>query len=80
MPGTVIDVPVTVGDIVEAGAAVAVVEAMKMEHSLRAPWTGRVVDTLASAGSTVARHDVLVVLEPLESGPSEGDQSEDDQT
>jgi len=73
MPGTVIDVPVTVGDIVEAGAAVAVVEAMKMEHSLRAPWTGRVVDTLASAGSTVARHDVLVVLEPLERGPSEGD-------
>ena len=66
MPGTVIEVPVAVGDLVDVGAPVAVVEAMKMEHSLRAPWRGRVVEVSAGPGSTVARHDALVILEPVQ--------------
>lgn len=66
MPGTVIDIPVAVGDLVDEGAAVAVVEAMKMEHSLRAPWSGRVIEVNAHPGSTVARHDTLVILEPAQ--------------
>ncbi len=66
MPGTVIEVPVAVGDLVDLGAPVAVVEAMKMEHSLRAPWHGRVIEVSAGPGSTVARHDALVILEPVQ--------------
>ncbi len=66
MPGTVIDVPVAVGDLIDEGAAVAVVEAMKMEHSLRAPWPGRVIEVTTQPGSTVARHDALVILAPAQ--------------
>ena len=64
MPGTVIDVPFAVGDLVSEGDTVAVVEAMKMEHALRSPWQGRIADVMVTPGATVARHDVLVIVEP----------------
>jgi len=65
MPGTVIDLPVQVGDMVAEGSPVVVIEAMKMEHALRAPWRARVAGVHAVLGNTVARHDALVALEPL---------------
>ena len=42
MPGTVVSVPVSDGDAVEAGQVLASVEAMKMEHQLVAPLAGTV--------------------------------------
>jgi len=65
MPGTVIDLPIDVGEIVEAGTVIAVVEAMKMEHALRAPWAGRVVSHSATLGDSVKRDAELVTIEPL---------------
>ena len=50
MPGTVIAVPVALGDAVTSGQAVAIVEAMKMEHTLTAPFDGAVVDVHVAAG------------------------------
>ncbi|WP_216908298.1 acetyl/propionyl/methylcrotonyl-CoA carboxylase subunit alpha [Nocardia noduli] len=52
MPGSVIAVPVTSGTVVAAGAAVVVVEAMKMEHTLTAPVAGT-VEILVEAGAQV---------------------------
>lgn len=43
MPGKVIRVNVAEGDSVEKGAAILVLEAMKMEHEIRAPRSGRVL-------------------------------------
>ena len=63
MPGTVVSVDVDVGDTVAAGQAVAVVEAMKMEHTLRATEAAVVREVLASVGDKVALHQKLVVLE-----------------
>ena len=54
MPGTVISVQVAVGDEVAAGDVVAIVEAMKMEHALRAPIDGVVVEVHAAPGASVA--------------------------
>jgi acetyl-CoA/propionyl-CoA carboxylase biotin carboxyl carrier protein len=64
MPGTVIAVDVVAGDVVEPGQPVAVVEAMKMEHAVRATVAGVVVDVLVSVGDRVALDAPLVVVKP----------------
>ncbi len=63
MPGTVIAVPATAGQPVAAGDPVVVVEAMKMEHTLRAPADG-VVELLVSPGDRVGLDQVLARLTP----------------
>ncbi|HRE01447.1 MAG TPA: hypothetical protein PLV68_09110, partial [Ilumatobacteraceae bacterium] len=67
MPGTVVTVPVAVGDAVTAGQAVAVVEAMKMEHTLRAAADGIVREVTVAAGDRVELRQTLVLLEPVTS-------------
>ena len=54
MPGKVVAVHVAVGDTVVAGQPLAVVEAMKMEHSLTAPADGIVEAVLVMPGAQVA--------------------------
>ena len=63
MPGKVIRVLVNVGDAVDAGAGLVVVEAMKMQNEMKASRPGRVIEVRASAGETVGAGDTLVVLE-----------------
>jgi len=52
MPGSVVAVSVQDGELVEVGAVVVAVEAMKMEHSLRSPVAG-VVELLVAVGDQV---------------------------
>ncbi|MFV0320746.1 MAG: biotin carboxylase N-terminal domain-containing protein [Microbacterium sp.] len=63
MPGTVVLVPVADGARVEVGDAVAVVEAMKMEHVVRAAVAGTVALRVA-AGDQVTRGQTLAVVDP----------------
>ena len=63
MPGTVLAVHVAPGDTVSAGQAVAVVEAMKMEHTVTAPVAGIVAEVAARAGQQVAMDARLAVIE-----------------
>lgn len=63
MPGKVVKHLVAVGDRVEAGQGVVVVEAMKMENELRAPAEGVVTALPAAEGTAVESGAVLVVLE-----------------
>jgi len=60
MPGLLTGVRVGVGDKVEAGQPVAVVEAMKMENILRAPRAATVKALRAAAGASVAADEVLI--------------------
>ncbi len=69
-PAVVVSIPVAVGDEVDAGGVVAVVEAMKMETSLTAPFRGRVRAVLAGTNVLVAAQAPLVALEPLEGDPA----------
>ncbi len=64
MPGLLRDVHVDVGDEVEEGAALATLEAMKMEHTLRAPRAGRIARLHAAAGAQVQAGVTLIELEP----------------
>ena len=63
-PGVVRAVNVVVGDHVEAGAVLVVLEAMKMEQSLRAPEAGTVEAVGCAVGESVAEGAVLVRLIP----------------
>jgi acetyl-CoA/propionyl-CoA carboxylase biotin carboxyl carrier protein len=63
MPGNVIDVQAQSGAEVSEGDVVVVVEAMKMEHSLAAPVSGR-VEVLVSVGDQVTVDQVLARLIP----------------
>ncbi|MFE9534345.1 acetyl/propionyl/methylcrotonyl-CoA carboxylase subunit alpha [Streptomyces sp. NPDC006691] len=69
MPGTVTVVKVAVGDQVDAGQSLLVVEAMKMEHVISAPHAGTVTELDVTPGSTVAMDQILAVVTPAaESG------------
>ncbi|MAN44851.1 MAG: ATP-grasp domain-containing protein [Alphaproteobacteria bacterium] len=63
MPGKLLAVNVKPGDSVAKGDPVAVMEAMKMEHTLAAPRDGIVESVEAATGDQVAEGDVLVTLE-----------------
>ncbi|MBW3643621.1 MAG: ATP-grasp domain-containing protein [Actinobacteria bacterium] len=63
MQGTIVAVPVTVGDEVEAGQTVCVLEAMKMENQIAAGRSGRVIEMRVEAGQAVASGDVILVIE-----------------
>ncbi len=66
MPGKVIAVDVAEGDAVTAGQRLMVLEAMKMEHALTAPFDGTVTGLSASEGGQVQVEAVLCVVEPAE--------------
>ena len=66
MPGKVIAVDVAEGDTVTAGQRLMVLEAMKMEHALTAPFDGTVTELNASEGGQVQVEAVLCVVEPAE--------------
>ncbi|MET8577174.1 acetyl-CoA carboxylase biotin carboxylase subunit [Streptomyces sp. NPDC005012] len=68
MPGTVTVVKAAVGDRVEAGQSLLVVEAMKMEHVISAPHSGTVAELEVTPGTAVAMDQVLVVITPDEDG------------
>jgi acetyl-CoA/propionyl-CoA carboxylase biotin carboxyl carrier protein len=64
MPGTILAVHVTTGDVVSAGQPVLVVEAMKMEHTVTAPLGGVVNELTAKAGQQVRMDEPLAVIGP----------------
>jgi len=62
MQGTIVKVLVTVGQVVEVGQAVVVLEAMKMENQIAADKAGTVTEIKVAAGDTVGAGDVVVVI------------------
>ena len=63
MQGTIVKVIVNVGDEVEAGQALLVLEAMKMENQISSESGGTVAEVRVSAGESVSTGDVLVIIE-----------------
>ena len=63
MQGTIVKVLVEVGQAIEAGQAVVVLEAMKMENQIAAERAGTVTEIKVAPGDTVGGGDVVVVIE-----------------
>ena len=63
MPGVIREVRVQVGETVEAGTVLLVLEAMKMEHQIIAPDAGVVKELRIEVGQMVEPDDVLIVIE-----------------
>lgn len=60
--GNVFDLKVSVGDKVQAGQVVMILEAMKMENEITADWPGTVTEIKVNKGSTVNAGDPLIIL------------------
>ena len=65
MPGTVVAIEASDGEVVEAGAGVLVIEAMKMEHRLTAPHRG-ILHLALAVGDKVGTDQVLAVVESID--------------
>jgi len=70
MPGLVVRVEVSAGQVVEVGESLVVVEAMKMENELRAAHQGVVEAVHVKAGDRVEKGTPLVTLSPQSAQPS----------
>ncbi|TGL64113.1 acetyl-CoA carboxylase biotin carboxyl carrier protein subunit [Leptospira sarikeiensis] len=62
MPGKIIKMEVKPGDTVRKGQTLAVVEAMKMEHALKAGLDAEVKEVISNAGDIVAQDQILIRL------------------
>ena len=69
MPGTVLAVRVVAGERVGAGQVLGIMEAMKMELSLKAPYDGQVTAVDVAAGAQVGLGDRLFEVTPAEEAP-----------
>ncbi|HEY8237966.1 MAG TPA: biotin/lipoyl-containing protein [Candidatus Limnocylindrales bacterium] len=63
IPGRVVSVDVAIGDTIDAGGRLLVIEAMKMQNELRAPRGGTISRLAVGPGQTVERGDLLLVIE-----------------
>jgi len=63
MSGAVVALPVAVGDTVEPGTTLVVIEAMKMEHAIVAQLDASVSEILVAVGDQVEEGDTLILLE-----------------
>ena len=63
MQGTVISVLVSMGDEVEAGQPLLVLEAMKMENNINAGKAGTVKEIRVSEGDSVGSGDIVAIIE-----------------
>ena len=62
MPGTILDIKVSVGQQVKEGELVAILEAMKMENEIFAPCSGKIAQVIASKGSSLNTGDPIVTI------------------
>lgn len=62
MPGTILDIKVSVGESVTRGQALLILEAMKMENEIMAPSDGVIGEIRAAVGASVNSGDVLVIM------------------
>ncbi len=62
LPGTILKVNVSVGDVVSEGQNIVVMEAMKMENQVQTPRGGEVISVKVNVGDTVQQDDVLIEI------------------
>ena len=62
MPGKILSIEKNVGDAVEAGATIMILEAMKMENEIVAPQAGTIASMNVTVGQAVEAGEVLATM------------------
>ena len=65
MPGKILNLTVSVGDEVELGAPVVILEAMKMENELKAPINGKITAIHVEIGQSVEKNHTILEIENI---------------
>lgn len=65
MSGLVIIMHIKLGLVIESGASLLVLEAMKMQNEIKSPIKAKVSEVFVSVGQTVEKDDKLLTLEPV---------------
>jgi len=63
LPGKIVRVDVTVGNSVEEGGVICIIEAMKMENPIMSPVKASVIDVAVSPGQVVKTGEKIAVIE-----------------
>ncbi len=63
LPGMIVSYEKNKGDLVKAGDTIVVIEAMKMNNNIEAPCDGKIKDILHEAGSSIAKDEILCIIE-----------------
>ncbi len=66
IPGKVVSLHISVGDEVEEGDVLMILEAMKMQNEIQAALSGKVTEVNCESGDSVEANTPLVVIEPPE--------------
>ncbi len=66
IPGTIIEISVKEGEVVEEGAPLLILEAMKMLNRIQMPFTARIKKINVAVGDRVPKDMLMIELEPVE--------------
>ena len=66
LPGTILEVFVKEGDVVEEGAPLLILEAMKMQNRIEMPFTARIKAINVEVGSRIPKDSLMIELEAVE--------------
>lgn len=65
MPGQIVSISVSPGDMISVGSELLVVEAMKMQNVVKSPIAGKVKAVLVKDGQSIGTDKILIEIEPL---------------
>ncbi len=66
IPGTIIDILVKVGQVLDEGDSIIVLEAMKMYNDIQMPFKGRVVKINIEKGQKIPKNFLMMEIEPVD--------------
>lgn len=64
LPGTVVEIPVAVGQRVKEGELLMILEAMKMLNRVVSPVTGKITDIYVKPGDKIGKNHLMMKIEP----------------
>lgn len=64
IPGTIIDIQIKEGQVVEEGGVLLTLEAMKMNNSIQMPFDGKIVKINVEKGQKIPKNFLMVEIEP----------------
>jgi len=65
IPGTILDVLVKEGQVLQAGESIIVLEAMKMYNDVQMPFKGKVLKINVEKGQKIPKNYVMIEIEPV---------------